>query len=223
MICVACLLKCCCIWWFLFLCGPMKWKIWWMVQFLFQITANIDPVGRIQMRTRRTLRGHLAKIYAMHWGTDSRWVHCAVESWVHPAVIYLFCHKDPLVQKERRQLRELGSTWYHFFFSSWYVWFCHENLCLFLKWGSVSLSGKSALWQLWDKSWIKNKQIKHHQDNEALQWLQCLVSCLVRGRVVEQIWIPYWTIFSEITYKRKRLKRCFMPVFQFIFEHTRSM
>ncbi|KTG36382.1 hypothetical protein cypCar_00013691 [Cyprinus carpio] len=39
---------------------------------LSQITANIDPVGRIQMRTRRTLRGHLAKIYAMHWGTDSR-------------------------------------------------------------------------------------------------------------------------------------------------------
>uniref|UniRef100_H9G9Z9 G protein subunit beta 1 n=1 Tax=Anolis carolinensis TaxID=28377 RepID=H9G9Z9_ANOCA len=39
---------------------------------LAQITANIDPVGRIQMRTRRTLRGHLAKIYAMHWGTDSR-------------------------------------------------------------------------------------------------------------------------------------------------------
>lgn len=25
------------------------------------------------MRTRRTLRGHLAKIYAMHWGTDSRY------------------------------------------------------------------------------------------------------------------------------------------------------
>ena len=37
---------------------------------LSQITNNIDPVGRIQMRTRRTLRGHLAKIYAMHWGTD---------------------------------------------------------------------------------------------------------------------------------------------------------
>lgn len=41
---------------------------------LFQITAGLDPVGRIQMRTRRTLRGHLAKIYAMHWGTDSRCV-----------------------------------------------------------------------------------------------------------------------------------------------------
>lgn len=26
------------------------------------------------MRTRRTLRGHLAKIYAMHWGSDSRFV-----------------------------------------------------------------------------------------------------------------------------------------------------
>ncbi|MBN3312708.1 GBB2 protein, partial [Atractosteus spatula] len=28
------------------------------------------------MRTRRTLRGHLAKIYAMHWGTDSRSETC---------------------------------------------------------------------------------------------------------------------------------------------------
>lgn len=45
-----------------------------MVTFIFKITNNIDPVGRIQMRTRRTLRGHLAKIYAMHWGTDSRCV-----------------------------------------------------------------------------------------------------------------------------------------------------
>jgi len=39
---------------------------------LAQVAANIEPVGRIQMRTRRTLRGHLAKIYAMHWGSDSR-------------------------------------------------------------------------------------------------------------------------------------------------------
>lgn len=38
---------------------------------LVQAAANMEPVGRIQMRTRRTLRGHLAKIYAMHWGTDS--------------------------------------------------------------------------------------------------------------------------------------------------------
>uniref|UniRef100_A0AC11CZ48 G protein subunit beta 2 n=1 Tax=Ovis aries TaxID=9940 RepID=A0AC11CZ48_SHEEP len=56
---------------------------------LTQITAGLDPVGRIQMRTRRTLRGHLAKIYAMHWGTDSRWVRlrlCAVSHCVHPGL-----------------------------------------------------------------------------------------------------------------------------------------
>ena len=41
---------------------------------LAQVAANIEPVGRIQMRTRRTLRGHLAKIYAMHWSSDSRCV-----------------------------------------------------------------------------------------------------------------------------------------------------
>ena len=40
---------------------------------LAQVAANIEPVGRIQMRTRRTLRGHLAKIYAMHWSSDSRY------------------------------------------------------------------------------------------------------------------------------------------------------
>ncbi|KAF5400135.1 Heterotrimeric guanine nucleotide-binding protein beta subunit [Paragonimus heterotremus] len=35
-------------------------------------TANIEPVGRTQLRTRRLLRGHLLKIYAMHWCSDSR-------------------------------------------------------------------------------------------------------------------------------------------------------
>ncbi|PBC29260.1 Guanine nucleotide-binding protein G(I)/G(S)/G(T) subunit beta-1 [Apis cerana cerana] len=39
---------------------------------LVQATSGMEPIGRIQMRTRRTLRGHLAKIYAMHWGSDSR-------------------------------------------------------------------------------------------------------------------------------------------------------
>jgi hypothetical protein len=41
---------------------------------LVQATSNMEPIGRIQMRTRKTLRGHLAKIYAMHWGSDSRLV-----------------------------------------------------------------------------------------------------------------------------------------------------
>jgi len=39
---------------------------------LVQMTANVEPVGRVQMRTRRTLRGHLAKIYAMQWAADNR-------------------------------------------------------------------------------------------------------------------------------------------------------
>ncbi len=34
--------------------------------------STVEPIGRIQMRNRRTLRGHLAKIYAMHWASDSR-------------------------------------------------------------------------------------------------------------------------------------------------------
>lgn len=36
------------------------------------VVQNVDPVNRIQMRSRRVLRGHLAKIYAMHWSNDSR-------------------------------------------------------------------------------------------------------------------------------------------------------
>merc|ERR1712080_16331 len=36
------------------------------------VATNVEPITRIQMRTRRILRGHLAKIYAMHWANDSR-------------------------------------------------------------------------------------------------------------------------------------------------------
>jgi len=36
------------------------------------VAQNVEAISRIQMRTRRTLRGHLAKIYAMHWACDSR-------------------------------------------------------------------------------------------------------------------------------------------------------
>ncbi len=50
---------------------------------LAQAAANVEPVGRIQMRTRRTLRGHLAKIYAMHWASDSRcvWINVKIPRW----------------------------------------------------------------------------------------------------------------------------------------------
>jgi len=43
----------------------------------------MEPIGRIQMRTRRTLRGHLSKIYAMHWGSESRYFNA-------PSVFSLF-------------------------------------------------------------------------------------------------------------------------------------
>ncbi|KAI5282415.1 guanine nucleotide-binding protein subunit beta 1, partial [Ascosphaera acerosa] len=34
--------------------------------------TNTDPLPRIGMRSRRNLKGHLAKVYAMHWSTDRR-------------------------------------------------------------------------------------------------------------------------------------------------------
>lgn len=58
----------------IFFCGPGEGFEKLLVLPLSQITTSLDSVGRIQMRTRRTLRGHLAKIYAMHWGSDSRFV-----------------------------------------------------------------------------------------------------------------------------------------------------
>lgn len=39
---------------------------------LQEAAAGITVVGRVQMKTRKTLRGHLAKIYAMHWGAESK-------------------------------------------------------------------------------------------------------------------------------------------------------
>lgn len=35
-------------------------------------TANIDAITRLPIRSRKALHGHLAKIYAMQWATDSR-------------------------------------------------------------------------------------------------------------------------------------------------------
>ncbi len=39
---------------------------------LSEVTADVPQITRISLRTRKTLRGHLAKIYAMHWASDSR-------------------------------------------------------------------------------------------------------------------------------------------------------
>lgn len=34
--------------------------------------GGVASVGRVQLKLRKTLKGHLAKIYAMHWAADSR-------------------------------------------------------------------------------------------------------------------------------------------------------
>ncbi len=37
--------------------------------------SGVAPAPRVQLKTRKTLKGHLAKIYAMHWSIDNRWEH----------------------------------------------------------------------------------------------------------------------------------------------------
>ena len=37
-----------------------------------QVATDIEPLPRITMKVRRTLKGHLAKIYAMHWAMDKK-------------------------------------------------------------------------------------------------------------------------------------------------------
>ncbi|KAF9212758.1 guanine nucleotide-binding protein subunit beta 1 [Podila verticillata] len=39
---------------------------------LRNMSQELEPLTRIGMRIRRVLKGHLAKIYAMHWATDKR-------------------------------------------------------------------------------------------------------------------------------------------------------
>ena len=39
---------------------------------LRSVAAELGPLPRIVMKVRRTLKGHLAKIYAMHWASDKR-------------------------------------------------------------------------------------------------------------------------------------------------------
>lgn len=36
------------------------------------MSQDVEPLPRVVLRPRRTLKGHLAKIYAMHWANDNR-------------------------------------------------------------------------------------------------------------------------------------------------------
>lgn len=35
-------------------------------------SGGASEVGRVQLKLRKTLKGHLAKIYSLHWAADSR-------------------------------------------------------------------------------------------------------------------------------------------------------
>ncbi|XP_062847928.1 guanine nucleotide-binding protein G(I)/G(S)/G(T) subunit beta-3a isoform X2 [Trichomycterus rosablanca] len=39
---------------------------------LKEAASGTSAVGKIQLKSRKTLRGHLSKVYAMQWGTDSK-------------------------------------------------------------------------------------------------------------------------------------------------------
>ncbi|KAI9474003.1 MAG: WD40-repeat-containing domain protein [Benjaminiella poitrasii] len=39
---------------------------------LKEMAKDVEPLARVMMKVRRNLKGHLAKIYAMHWSSDSQ-------------------------------------------------------------------------------------------------------------------------------------------------------
>ena len=58
---------------------------------LSEVASDVPGLGRINFRARKTLRGHLAKIYAMHWASDSRSVCVCVSVWVSVCVCVCVC------------------------------------------------------------------------------------------------------------------------------------
>lgn len=133
--------------------GTVKWGMECVTPFPLQITANIDPVGRIQMRTRRTLRGHLAKIYAMHWGTDSRWV-LMIQNQVFGKVSAqdsVFLPLNSTNSKTLRKARELRNTQCGFFLLMLYAFVSTKAFyflaCKLELWYNVNSEG---LWR-WNR------------------------------------------------------------------------
>ena len=62
---------------------------------LAQMTLSLEPVSRVLMRTRRTLRGHLSKIYAMHWAADSRYNYNNMRSFLQCARLPVSAARRP--------------------------------------------------------------------------------------------------------------------------------
>src|SRR5215469_852919 len=44
----------------------------WRRRAVRAMAAEVETLPRIVMKPRRSLKGHLAKIYAMHWAADKR-------------------------------------------------------------------------------------------------------------------------------------------------------
>lgn len=59
-------------WQSVFVCALQAARKAMMDTTLQEAAVGITAVNRVQLKTRKTLRGHLAKIYAMHWGTDTK-------------------------------------------------------------------------------------------------------------------------------------------------------
>ena len=53
-----------------------------------EMTQEIDQLPRIVMKVRRTLKGHLAKIYSMQWAADKPQLVSASQAW---QAYYLGC------------------------------------------------------------------------------------------------------------------------------------
>lgn len=59
---------------------------------LAEVAADVPTIGRVSLRTRKTLRGHLAKIYAMHWASDSRYAYGGSEYKCVKMQLYVCVH-----------------------------------------------------------------------------------------------------------------------------------
>ena len=44
----------------------------WSIGLVRAAAQNVEALPRINMKVRRTLKGHLAKIYALHWASDKK-------------------------------------------------------------------------------------------------------------------------------------------------------
>lgn len=95
--------------------------------------GSVASVGRVQLKLRKTLKGHLAKIYAMHWAADSRWGRTS--SWITLSQIFVCRHFD-LPSLKLKQLNGAQPPillpltpwdyWPIIQLSQWFVWLKYQ-------------------------------------------------------------------------------------------------